>query len=86
MIEDTEPSLIESTTIFCLLISLLSMIKSLSAVGSAILYPKVFLDRDELLKSKVWSKDLFSSNVFDLYSSPIKYGNVGSPVVGFTVA
>ena len=75
------PSVIDSITDFCLEISFVSIKKSLSAKGSDTLYGKVFLRRSEFPKSNSWFKDLFSSKVFVLYWSPIKYGNCGLPLL-----
>jgi len=51
------------------------MIKSFPANSSFTLYGSVFLIRLDSLKSKVWSKLLFSEINLDLYLLPIKYGN-----------
>ena len=68
----------DSTSIFWSLISFVSTMKSLSAYGSSTLYGNVFLTKSELLKSKDWSISKKLSLVgFDLYLSPIKYGNIG---------
>ena len=77
----TEPLEAAVTFVFCWIGELDSNRKSPPEFGSPVLYGKVFLTRSELLKSNVWSK--VSADTWDLYVSPIKYGNFGSnlPVV-----
>ena len=74
--ESIEPTDALSTILIWFVFSLDSNKNSLPEYGLLTLYGNVFLIKDELLKSKLWSKLLITS--FDLKVSPIKYGNSGA--------
>ena len=87
LIELIDPEVVLSTSDVCVVISLDSIIKSLSAYWSDTLYGYVFLTKLVLLNSNVfWLTLKFSITgsgtvipdvITDLYVFPIKYGNLG---------